>query len=68
MRRREGGQGVWDPNAMEVDRGWGGDEDVLTAGCSGIWSDIAEIKRRSGEGHRRCQKIRETSKPLAGLP
>ena len=25
LRRKEGGQGVWDPNAMEVDRGWGGD-------------------------------------------
>jgi len=26
LRRREGGQGVQDPNAMEVDRGWGGDQ------------------------------------------
>jgi len=27
LRRREGGgQGVWDPNAMDVDRGWGGDQ------------------------------------------
>jgi len=25
LKRREGGQGVQDPNAMEVDRGWGGD-------------------------------------------
>ena len=25
MRRREGGQGVRDPNAMDVDRGWRGD-------------------------------------------
>jgi len=25
LRRREGGQGVWDPNMMNVDRGWRGD-------------------------------------------
>jgi len=25
LRRKEGGQGVQDPNAMEVDRGWEGD-------------------------------------------
>ena len=25
LRRREGGQGARDPNAMDVDRGWGGD-------------------------------------------
>ena len=25
LRRREGGQGVWDPNTMNVDRGWRGD-------------------------------------------
>jgi len=39
-----------------------------TAECSGIWPDTAEIERRSEEECRRHQKIRETSKPLAGLP
>jgi len=41
---------------------------VSTVECLGIWPDTAEIERRSGEGRRRHQKIRETSKPLASLP
>ena len=32
LRRREGGQGAWDPNAMEVDRGWGGDQRCFNCG------------------------------------
>ena len=36
-------------------------------GCSDTWPDTAEIERRLEEGRRRRQKIRETSKPLAGL-
>jgi len=40
---------------------------VSTVECSGTWPDIAEIGRKSEEGCKRYQKIRETSKPLAGL-
>ena len=32
LRRREGGQGVQDPNAMDVDRGWGGDQKCFNCG------------------------------------
>jgi len=46
----------------------GGIGGASTAECLGTWPDIAEIERRLGEGCRRCQKIRETSKPSAGLP
>ena len=32
LRRREGGQGVRDPNAMDVDRGWRGDQKCFNCG------------------------------------
>jgi len=32
LRRREGGQGVWDPNAMDIDREWGGDRRCFNCG------------------------------------
>jgi len=35
LRRKEGGQGIWDPNAMEVDRGWGGDWRCFNCGMFG---------------------------------
>ena len=36
LRRREaGGQGVQDPNAMEVNRGWGGDQRCFNCGMFG---------------------------------
>jgi len=41
---------------------------VSTVGCSGTLPNTTEIGRRLGEGCRRCQKIRETSKPSASLP
>ena len=53
-------QWMWIENGEEI----GG---VSTVECSGTWPNIAETGRKSGEGHRRCQKIRETSKPLASL-
>jgi len=39
-----------------------------TAECLGTWPDIAGIRRKLEEGRKRCQKIRETSKPSTGLP
>jgi len=41
---------------------------VLTVECLGTWPNTAGIKKRSEEGYRRCQKIREISEPLANLP
>ena len=35
LRRREGGQGTRDPNAMEVDRSWGGDRRCFNCGMFG---------------------------------
>ena len=35
LRKREGGQGVRDPNAIEVDRGWGGDRRCFNCGMFG---------------------------------
>ena len=54
-------QWMWTEDGEEI----GG---VLTAECLGTWPNIAGIKKRLEEGRKRRQKIRETSKPLAGLP
>jgi len=35
LRKREGEQRVQDPNAMEVDRGWGGDRKCFNCGMFG---------------------------------
>jgi len=40
---------------------------VTTAGDSSTLSNTVEILERLEKGYRRCQKIRETSKPLVGL-
>jgi len=42
--------------------------DISTVGCLGTWPDTAGIEKRLEKGHRRRQKIRETSKSLVGLP
>jgi len=54
-------QWMWTEDGEEI-RG------VSTVECSGIWPDIAEIKKRLEKGYRRHQKIKKTSEPLAGLP
>jgi len=51
---------MWTGNEKEI-------RDISTARCSGTWPNTIEIEERSEKGCRRCQKIRETSKPSAGL-
>jgi len=68
LRRREGGTRGPRPQCNEHGQRMGGIRGASTAECLGTWPDIAGIERRLGKGRRRCQKIRETSKPSAGLP
>ena len=57
MRRREegGGQGGWNPNAMDVDRGgrWGGDQKYYNCGMFG---HIAQHHRNLREVRGGTQK------------
>jgi len=70
LRRREKrGQGTRDPNTMEVDREWGGDQRCFNCKMfRHMAQNCRNQKKRLEEGCKRHQKIRETSEPLAGLP
>jgi len=54
LRRREGGQVAWDPNAMEVDRSWGRDWRCFNCGMFG---HMAQHCRNQKEARGGTQKV-----------
>ena len=53
-RRNSGGQGVWDPNAMEVDRGWRGDQRCFN--CR-MFGHMAQYCRNQKEVRGEMQEV-----------
>jgi len=56
LRRREGGQGAQDPNAMEVDRGWGGDRRCFNCGMFGHMARHCRNRREVRGGMQEASK------------
>jgi len=58
-RQEKGGQGVQDPNAMDVDRGWGGDQRCFNCGMFRHMARHCRNQKKVREGIQKASKDQE---------